>query len=75
MITAPSPGGIGGIDCGHDRRGEVVARGSIFQFTEATSFQISCEPQEEVDYFWDKLTADSDPAAQQCCWVKDQFGP
>src|SRR5436309_6815 len=34
--------------------------GPIFQFTEAVSFQINCETQEEVDYYWEKLTADGD---------------
>lgn len=48
--------------------------GSIFKFTEAVSFQIGCETQEEVDYFWERLTAEGDPEAQQCGWVKDKFG-
>lgn len=48
--------------------------GPIFKFTEAVSFQVECATQEEVDYFWDKLSAGGDPEAQQCGWVKDQFG-
>jgi len=48
--------------------------GPIFKFTEAVSFQIGCETQEEVDHFWEKLTAGGDPEAQQCGWVKDKFG-
>ena len=48
--------------------------GPIFKFTEAVSFQIGCETQKEVDYFWEKLTAGGDPEAQQCGWVKDKFG-
>ena len=31
-------------------------------------------PQDEVDYYWDKLTADGDPNAQQCGWLKDRYG-
>jgi predicted 3-demethylubiquinone-9 3-methyltransferase (glyoxalase superfamily) len=48
--------------------------GPIFKFSEAVSFQIECETQEEVDYYWDKLSEGGDPDAQQCGWVKDRFG-
>jgi predicted 3-demethylubiquinone-9 3-methyltransferase (glyoxalase superfamily) len=48
--------------------------GPIFQFNEAVSFQIYCQSQEEVDYYWEKLTAGGDPKAQQCGWLKDKFG-
>lgn len=48
--------------------------GPMFRFNEAISFQIKCETQEEVDYFWEKLTADGDDTAQQCGWLKDQYG-
>lgn len=48
--------------------------GPIFQFNEAISFEIDCEDQAEVDYYWDKLSEGGDPAAQQCGWLKDKFG-
>jgi predicted 3-demethylubiquinone-9 3-methyltransferase (glyoxalase superfamily) len=48
--------------------------GPMFKLTEAVSFQIHCETQEEVDYYWDKLSVGGDPNAQQCGWLKDQFG-
>jgi predicted 3-demethylubiquinone-9 3-methyltransferase (glyoxalase superfamily) len=48
--------------------------GPIFKFTEAVSFVIDCETQEEIDYYWSKLTAGGDPTAQQCGWLKDKFG-
>jgi len=48
--------------------------GPVFTFNEAVSFQIMCETQEEVDYYWEKLTAGGDPKAQQCGWLKDKFG-
>lgn len=48
--------------------------GPIFKFTEAVSFVISCENQEEVDYYWEKLTEGGDANAQQCGWLKDKFG-
>lgn len=48
--------------------------GPHFKFTEAISFQIDCATQEEVDYYWEKLSAGGPPEAQQCGWVKDKFG-
>jgi predicted 3-demethylubiquinone-9 3-methyltransferase (glyoxalase superfamily) len=48
--------------------------GPIFKFNEAVSFQIMCDSQEEIDYYWDKLTAGGDPNAQVCGWLKDKFG-
>jgi predicted 3-demethylubiquinone-9 3-methyltransferase (glyoxalase superfamily) len=48
--------------------------GPIFNFTEAISFVVDCETQEEVDYFWDKLSKGGDPKAQQCGWLKDKYG-
>jgi predicted 3-demethylubiquinone-9 3-methyltransferase (glyoxalase superfamily) len=47
--------------------------GPQYKFTEATSFFISVETQEEVDYFWDKLIADGGEESR-CGWLKDQFG-
>jgi predicted 3-demethylubiquinone-9 3-methyltransferase (glyoxalase superfamily) len=48
--------------------------GPIFKFNEAISFQIYCETQEEVDYYWGKLSEAGDKNAQQCGWLKDRFG-
>lgn len=48
--------------------------GPQFRFNEAVSFQIHCANQEEVDYYWEKLSEGGDPAAQQCGWLKDRFG-
>src|SRR5260370_6164915 len=47
--------------------------GPLFKFTDAVSFAISCETQDEVDYFWNKLTADGGQESQ-CGWLKDKFG-
>lgn len=47
--------------------------GPLFKFTEAVSFMISCDSQEEVDRFWSKLTADGGQESQ-CGWLKDRFG-
>ena len=48
--------------------------GPIFQFNEAISFIINCISQEEVDYYWGKLTKGGDEKAQVCGWLKDKFG-
>ncbi len=48
--------------------------GPIFKFNEAISFQIYCETQEEVDYYWEKLSEGGDEKAQQCGWLKDRYG-
>jgi predicted 3-demethylubiquinone-9 3-methyltransferase (glyoxalase superfamily) len=48
--------------------------GPQFKFGEAVSFQVPCKSQEEVDYYWDRLSAGGDPGAQQCGWLKDRFG-
>lgn len=48
--------------------------GPMFKFNEAISLQVHCETQEEVDYYWDKLSAGGDPKAQQCGWLKDKYG-
>lgn len=48
--------------------------GPVFKFNEAVSLIINCDGQEEVDYYWNKLTAGADPNAQQCGWLKDKFG-
>src|SRR5262245_12877778 len=48
--------------------------GPIFQLNEAMSLQVMCESQDEVDYYWDKLTQGGDKKAQQCGWLKDKFG-
>jgi predicted 3-demethylubiquinone-9 3-methyltransferase (glyoxalase superfamily) len=46
--------------------------GPHFKFTEAISFVVNCETQEEVDYFWETLSAGG--AESQCGWLKDKYG-
>lgn len=48
--------------------------GPIFKFNEAVSLQIYCDTQDEINYFWDRLTAGGEPQAQQCGWLKDKYG-
>ena len=48
--------------------------GPIFKFTEAVSFIVNRETQEEIDQLWNKLSEGGDKQAQQCGWLKDQYG-
>jgi predicted 3-demethylubiquinone-9 3-methyltransferase (glyoxalase superfamily) len=49
-----------------------INAGPEFKFNEAVSFSIACEDQEEIDYYWGKLSAV--PEAEQCGWCKDKYG-
>jgi len=46
--------------------------GPVFEFSGAVSFMVSCDTQEEIDHYWEKLSAV--PEAEQCGWCKDKFG-
>ena len=48
--------------------------GPVFKFNEAISLQVHCDNQKEIDYYWNALSKGGDPNAQQCGWLKDQFG-
>jgi predicted 3-demethylubiquinone-9 3-methyltransferase (glyoxalase superfamily) len=48
--------------------------GPHFKINEAVSFEIFCDTQKDVDYYWERLGAGGDPKAQQCGWLKDKFG-
>ena len=48
--------------------------GPHFKFNEAISFIVNCNTQEEVDYYWEKLSEGGDEKAQMCGWLKDKFG-
>jgi predicted 3-demethylubiquinone-9 3-methyltransferase (glyoxalase superfamily) len=47
--------------------------GPLFKFSEAFSFVVSCENQQEIDYYWNKLTSGGGQESQ-CGWLKDKFG-
>lgn len=49
-----------------------INAGPEFTFSEAVSFAITCKDQEEIDYYWSKLS--TVPEAEQCGWCKDQYG-
>ena len=48
--------------------------GPVFTFNEAISFIVNCESQEEIDYYWNRLSEGGDPKSQMCGWLKDKFG-
>ncbi len=50
----------------------LMSAGPLFKFNEAISFTVNCETQEEIDYYWERLSAD--PKAEQCGWLKDKYG-
>lgn len=49
-----------------------INAGPEFKFNESVSFAITCKDQEEIDYYWEKLS--KVPASEQCGWCKDQYG-
>ena len=49
-----------------------ISAGPLFKFNESISFMVYCDTQEEIDRYWEKLSAD--PSAEQCGWLKDKFG-
>ncbi|MFL5574486.1 MAG: VOC family protein [Gemmatimonadaceae bacterium] len=48
--------------------------GPVFKFNEAVSLQVNCKRQDEIDHYWEALSAGGDPRAQQCGWLKDRYG-
>ena len=51
----------------------VLNAGPVFKFNEAISFYVKCQTQEEVDYYWNKLTAGGGQESR-CGWLKDKYG-
>jgi predicted 3-demethylubiquinone-9 3-methyltransferase (glyoxalase superfamily) len=49
-----------------------ISAGPLFTFNESISFIVYCETQDEVDSYWEKLSAA--PEAEQCGWLKDKYG-
>ena len=49
-----------------------ISAGPLFKFNEAVSFIVYCKDQEEIDYYWEKLSFV--PESEQCGWCKDKFG-
>lgn len=51
---------------------QLMSAGPLFKFNEAISFVVNCDTQQEIDYYWGKLSAV--PEAEACGWLKDKFG-
>ena len=73
-----APGGMGGrvMIVNFELEGQpfiALNGGPMFKFTEAISFNVNCENQEEIDYFWEQLSADGGETGP-CGWLKDKFG-
>jgi predicted 3-demethylubiquinone-9 3-methyltransferase (glyoxalase superfamily) len=51
---------------------QAISAGPMFKFNESVSFMVSCDTQEEIDHYWNKLTAGGQE--QPCGWLKDKFG-
>src|SRR5688500_6830453 len=63
-----APGSVMTVDFVLDGHPFVALNGGPdFKFNEAISFQVHCDSQEQIDYFWDKLSAGGNPDSQQCC--------
>ena len=56
----------------HGQHFTAINAGDTFKFTEAVSFAVYCKDQEEIDYYWQHLSAV--PEAEQCGWCKDKYG-
>jgi predicted 3-demethylubiquinone-9 3-methyltransferase (glyoxalase superfamily) len=75
-IISKTPGPDGKIVGTIEIEGQIIQTyngGSYFKFSEATSFMVSCSSQEEVDYYWEKLTSGGG-AESMCGWLTDKFG-
>src|SRR5439155_26357950 len=72
--TGRPPGAVMIVEFTLDRVEFVALNGGPqFKFTEAISFAVNCETQDEFDYFWEKLSADGGSTGR-CGWLKDKFG-
>jgi predicted 3-demethylubiquinone-9 3-methyltransferase (glyoxalase superfamily) len=72
-----APGEVGSVMTGEltlfGQKFLLLNAGPMFKFNESISFVVGCDTQEEVDYYWDKLTADGGEESM-CGWLKDRFG-
>jgi predicted 3-demethylubiquinone-9 3-methyltransferase (glyoxalase superfamily) len=74
-IHGRTPGSVMTVAFGLDGQPfTALSGGPTFTFNEAISFQINCESQQEVDFYWEKLSQGGPVEAQICGWLKDKFG-
>ena len=71
--SVPGPGSVLTVDFELDgQRFTALNGGPQFKFTEAISLVVNCDTQEEIDYFWEKLSEGGQQV--ECGWLKDKFG-
>ncbi|MDH4557485.1 VOC family protein [Pseudomonas sp. BN417] len=74
-IHGKEPGSVLTVGFELDGQGFTALNGGpVFTFNEAVSFQVNCETQDELDHYWDRLSAGGDDNAKQCGWLKDRYG-
>ena len=74
VMRSPDPTTPMGVELEIDGQRLIAFNGGPhYKLTEAVSLMVHCETQDEVDYFWDKLTADGGEPSR-CGWLKDKFG-
>ena len=74
VMPSPDPKTPMGVELEIDGQRLIAFNGGPhYKLTEAVSLMVHCETQEEVDYFWQKLTSDGG-AESRCGWLKDRFG-
>ena len=75
LSKMPGPGGkiMGASFVLDGQEFQALNGGPMFKFTEAISLFVRCETQEEIDFFWAKLTSDGGQESR-CGWLKDKFG-
>src|SRR5262245_41369040 len=72
-ITKKAPGSVMAVQFEINAQPFLALNGGPqFKFNEAVSFQVHCKTQEEIDYFWSRLTEGG--KEQPCGWLKDKFG-
>ena len=73
-IHGQQPGSVLTVEFELDGQPFIGLNGPQFKFSEAISFTILCDTQQEVDHYWNNLKEGGDEQAQQCGWLKDKFG-
>jgi len=74
-IHGKPPGSVMTVSFELDGQGFTALNGGpAFRINAAISFQVTCDTQQEMDYYWERLSEGGDEKAQQCGWLKDRYG-
>jgi predicted 3-demethylubiquinone-9 3-methyltransferase (glyoxalase superfamily) len=74
VLHGRPPGSVMVVDFELDGETFRALNGGPIVKVEAISLEVECETQEELDYYWERLSDGGDPDAQQCGWLKDRYG-